>query len=165
NPSGIDALITMSNTPILFKKGTPFEAFPFTLKSYLVVGNTGVKGRTKEAVNHIAKTIDSSATKSLIEQLGICATDALAAINEGNIDKLGTLLTLAHQTLDALGVSHPLLNQMVEDSLSNGAIGAKMTGGGLGGCVIALTKSKEIASNILTSWESFSGENAFILPI
>jgi mevalonate kinase len=165
NPSGIDAQITMTDTPILFKKGEPLKPYPFKLNAFLVVGNTGVKGQTKKAVSHIAKTIDSPSTKSLIDQLGLCANDAITAINEGSLLALGNLLTLAHQTLDALSVSHPLLNQMVEDSLSKGAIGAKMTGGGLGGCAIALCQNEAIAKHIQESWAMLSGQIAFILPI
>lgn len=165
NPSGIDAMITMTHTPIKFKKGEPFEPFELDLNGFLVVGNTGVKGKTKEAVMHIASTMQKAKTQALIDQLGVLTQRAINAISTHDLDALGNTLTLAHETLTALEVSHPLLDELVKDSLSKGALGAKMTGGGLGGCAIALVRDELTASAIKESWILISGQDAFILPL
>lgn len=164
-PSGIDAIITMSKTPIKFIKGESLKPFEIDLDGYLVVGNTGVKGKTKEAVNHIAQTINTPSTKALIDQLGVLTLNAISAINDNNLIALGNALTLAHDALTALGVSHPLLDALIKDSLSKGALGAKMTGGGLGGCAIALASNQATANAIQASWSLMSGQDAFILSL
>lgn len=51
-------------------------------------------------------------------------------------------MTKAHAHLQAIGVSIDVSDQLVKLSLGNGALGAKMSGGGLGGCIIALASTK-----------------------
>ena len=72
-------------------------------------------------------------------------------MNEGDESELGNLLTENHKLLSLLGVSHPEIEKLIEISLDNGALGAKLTGAGKGGAVIALIpqdSSKEILAKI-----------------
>ena len=65
--------------------------------------------------------------------------------------ELGNLLTENHKLLSALGVSHPMIENLIERCLDDGALGAKLTGAGRGGAIIALLPtdtSKEISSRI-----------------
>jgi mevalonate kinase len=72
-------------------------------------------------------------------------------MNKGDESELGNLLTENHKLLSLLGVSHPEIEKLIEISLDNGALGAKLTGAGKGGAVIALIpkdSSKEILAKI-----------------
>ena len=70
------------------------------------------------------------------------------AINQKNKVAIGQLMTQAHSALKAIGVSIGKADQLVEAALRAGALGAKMTGGGLGGCMIALADTKDMAEKI-----------------
>jgi mevalonate kinase len=72
-------------------------------------------------------------------------------MNEGNESELGSLLSENHNLLSILGVSHPEIEKLIKICLDNGALGAKLTGAGKGGAVIALIpndSSKEILAKI-----------------
>lgn len=143
NPSGIDMEAASRMTPIWFKKGE--EPTPIEIGSsfYLVVADTGQSGDTKEAVSSIRQKYeaDYEKMKTSIDLLGDYTHQARKALVDGAVHKLGKLLTLAHSELDKLGVSNQKLNHLVEAACKAGAIGAKLTGGGRGGCMIALVEN------------------------
>ncbi|MGX7024354.1 mevalonate kinase [Vagococcus hydrophili] len=151
NPSGLDALMTSSSMPFYYIKGQPFEAINLNLDAYLVVGDTGKTGQTKEAVASISKKLtgsDSAETKKSIDQLGELAKKGRFFLENNEPTKLGLIMTHVHQLLTKLGVSSPELNQLVETAQKSGAIGAKLTGGGRGGCMIALAHDRIDAEKI-----------------
>lgn len=151
NPSGLDALMTSSSSPYYYTKGQPFEALKLNLDAFLVVGDTGKTGQTKEAVTSISKKLtktDSVNTKKRIDQLGELAKKGRYFLENNEATKLGLTMSNVHQLLSELGVSSPELNQLVETAEKNGAIGAKLTGGGRGGCMIALTHDRIGAEKI-----------------
>lgn len=152
NPSGLDAAIISGETALYYIKGRPFVPFAFNLDAYLIVADTGELGQTKAAVAGVRKLIESNAEKGeqLIKQLGILTNDAKASIEINNIKQLGETMSKAHYLLDQLGVSNEPLNQLVSIALDNGALGAKLTGGGRGGCMIALA-SNEQQANIISN--------------
>ncbi|HCM89914.1 MULTISPECIES: mevalonate kinase [Vagococcus] len=151
NPSGLDALMTSSSSPYYYTKGQPFEPLKLNLDAYLVVGDTGKTGQTKEAVASISKKLtntDSVNTKKRINQLGELAKKGRYFLENNEAAKLGLTMSHVHQLLNQLGVSSSELNRLVETAENNGAIGAKLTGGGRGGCMIALTHDKMSAEKI-----------------
>lgn len=150
NPSGLDAAMTSGTSPLYYIKGQKFEFFPLKVSAYLVVADTGITGQTKEAVENIALLYhsDPKKTDDSIKQLGQLAKEAKQAIQQNKTNQLGVYMTQAHTLLDSLGVSNTILNTLVHTSLESGALGAKLTGGGRGGCMIALAKNKEHASQL-----------------
>ena len=150
NPSGLDAAMTSSNSPLYYVKGQEFEFFPLEVTAYIVVADTGITGQTKEAVENIAQlylTVPEKTDQS-IKQLGQLAKQAKLAIEQNQASELGDYMTQAHNLLDSLGVSNQELNNLVHTALESGALGAKLTGGGRGGCMIALAKSKSTADQL-----------------
>ena len=83
-----------------------------------------------------------------IEEIGALVHTAKTCLAKGDVDTLGSLLTQNHALLQQLEVSNETLDLLVQTALENGAIGAKMTGGGLGGCMIALAANLEEAEKI-----------------
>ncbi len=154
NPSGLDALMTSSSSPYYYIKGQPFEKVNLNLDAYLIVGDTGKTGQTKEAVESVAALIASADGKyvnSLIDELGLIATDGRNFLESNQPLKLGHVMSKSHQLLRKLGVSSKELDTLVKVALENKAIGAKLTGGGRGGCMIALASDKITAEEIATA--------------
>jgi mevalonate kinase len=156
NPSGIDAAATSGSEAIYFIKGQPITSFPLTIDGFLLVADTGIKGQTRTAVKSVAHLFDTQKhqTSQAISRLGHLAQTAKEAILHNQLTQLGQAMTTAHETLQQLGVSNQKLDELVSLALANGAFGAKLTGGGRGGCMIALTQTKteaEAISRILLS--------------
>lgn len=144
NPSGIDARVTSSDAPIFYKKNQFFEPFPINISGYLIVADTGKKGQTSHAVADVATLFndDYEPTAKLIQNIGERAIRAKLAIIHNDLAALGTLLSQTHELLKELTVSDESLDHLVDTALKAGALGAKLTGGGRGGCMIALAQSE-----------------------
>ncbi|OTN77618.1 mevalonate kinase [Enterococcus sp. 8G7_MSG3316] len=150
NPSGIDAAAASGHDAIYFVKGQAITSFPLTIDGYLVVADTGIKGQTREAVKSVAQLFDtnSSLAHQAIQQLGQETNRAKQAIINNQLVALGQAMNQAHQALQSLGVSNTRLDHLVATARQHGAFGAKLTGGGRGGCLIVLTDTKEAAETI-----------------
>ena len=151
NPSGLDAATASGDAPLFYIKGQPFEAFPLNLKAYLIVGDTGVTGQTKEAVSSIAAKLNGKNPqpyRDAISRLGTFALTAKSAIEANDPSQLGELMNQAHAVLSFLDVSSPDLDRLVSAARFAGALGAKLTGGGHGGCMIALARNRSEAEKI-----------------
>lgn len=150
NPSGIDAAATSGTQPILFEKGHPFEAFPLNVDAYLLVADTGIKGQTRQAVKDVATLVNQKgqSVQAIIDQLGDLTLEAKTAIIQNQAKRLGQIMTASHHLLQKLTVSNQTLDEAVEIALDNHALGAKLTGGGRGGCLIVLAKDLQSAKQI-----------------
>ncbi|MGH2233347.1 mevalonate kinase family protein, partial [Enterococcus faecalis] len=94
--------------------------------AYLVVGDTGIKGQTREAVKDIAQLAQNNPTgiAETMKQLGSFTKEAKQAIVQDDKQKLGQLMTLAQEQLQQLRVSNDMLDRLVALSLEHGALGA-----------------------------------------
>ncbi len=86
----------------------------------------------------------------IIRSIGLLTETAVGALERGDIESVGILMNLNHGLLDALGVSTRLLNTMVYAAREAGAYGAKLTGAGGGGCIVALV-SPEVSERVKTA--------------
>lgn len=150
NPSGLDAKTCLSDRPIRFIKNVGFTELNMDLSVYLVIADTGVYGHTREAI----QVVQSKGKDALpfLTALGDLTQEAEQAIEEKDAKKLGKILSQAHLHLKTIGVSSSEADVLVETALENGALGAKMSGGGLGGCIIALvanfTQAQELTEKL-----------------
>jgi len=150
NPSGLDAKTCLSDQPIRFIKNVGFEELAMDLSAYLVIADTGVYGHTREAI----QVVQSKGKDALpfLHALGELTQEAEKAIQTKDAVKLGEILTKAHGNLKEIGVSSPEADALVETALEHGTLGAKMSGGGLGGCIIALvanvSQAQELAERL-----------------
>jgi mevalonate kinase len=116
----------------------------------LVVASTGVKHSTSELVAGVKKFKDTN--KLLFESLAKQASDiclkACAAIESGKLDKIGELMNENQILLQQIGISHHKIHDIIDICSRAGAIGAKITGAGGGGAVIALAESKQESTKI-----------------
>ena len=146
NPSGLDAKTCLSDQPIRFIKNVGFTEFEMNLSAYLVIADTGEYGHTREAI----QVVQSKGKDALpfLHDLGELTQQAEDAIRRKDAERLGQILSQAHLHLKEIGVSSPEANSLVETALSHGALGAKMSGGGLGGCIIALVANLDQAQEL-----------------
>lgn len=142
-PSGIDNTVVTYAKPVYFVKDQPIEVlkvkYPFTI----VIGDTGIPASTKESVRDVRiqhhKKPDRYET--LFATIGSIARTARQLIESGMPESLGPLMDENHAMLRSMKVSSPELDHLVEAARAGGALGAKMSGGGRGGNMIALAQA------------------------
>lgn len=150
NPSGIDARVVRSDDAIYFIRNQKTEHFDSHLPAYLVVADTGKEGETIHAVADVGKLVADERTqgRQWIEKLGQLTIAARKKIKKEELKALGRILSQAQILLKKLTVSNEALDQLVETAMKNGALGAKLTGGGRGGCMIALVETFDQAEQL-----------------
>jgi len=137
-PSGIDSSVATFGGTIFFQRGkiTNLETGNLTL----VVGDTGIQKSTKELVEKVRSTIEDPRVAHSMFSIGSLVKRAKTQMLEvGSPSKLGILMDQNHDFLRKLGVSSVKLEELVKAAKKAGAYGAKLTGAGGGGCIIALT--------------------------
>ncbi len=149
SPSGLDARTTASTVPVWFQGGA-MRPLDLPLSAHLVVADTGVHGRTRVAVADVRAFRERHPARGaqLISELGRITR---ATVEDLRLDRpvlLGERLTRAHQALAELGVSSPELDRLQRAAMEAGALGAKLTGGGQGGCLLALASDSASAGSI-----------------
>ena len=139
-PSGIDNTVIVYEQPIYYVRNCPIERLKIGQPFKLIIGDTGKKALTHVAVGDVRSLMESQPeqTQKQISAIGKIAAAARAAIEHGRIHDLGHLMHENHRLLKELTVSSSELNRFVDAALAAGAIGAKMSGGGRGGNMIAL---------------------------
>lgn len=149
-PSGLDAATASADTPVWFIKGQTPQPLPFHLNGYLVIADSGIHGQTGIAVANVAdyRQAHPKQAAAAINHLGQLTQAAKIALAQNQVNTLGRILTAAQRELTQLGVSHPVLDDMITVALQNGALGAKLTGGGMGGCMISLAATQADAVRI-----------------
>jgi mevalonate kinase len=114
-----------------------------------VIGNTNERSGTKEMVGKVRRYYEKSAlARETIAEIGTITMDGAKALQKGDQVELGRLMTLNHKRLASLGASSPKLDKLVEACRPH-SFGAKLTGKGGGGCMVALTdKPKDCCAAI-----------------
>lgn len=153
-PSGIDMEAVSSEYPIWFQKDKETVPLRVGATMHLIVADSGQTGDTRSAVQKVreAHRTKPLSLKSSLAQIETIAKKAKTALASGNMKELGKLMDANQKELKKMGVSDSKLNALIEASKAAGAYGAKLTGAGQGGCIIALARSQlqaEYISEIL----------------
>lgn len=165
NPSGIDAMMTLSQDPLRYKKDQNPLSVPLELEAYLAVVYSNQKGLTKEAIANIQNLMKDKTYQKKMSHLGNITEKAVHAISKKDIKGLGTLMNQSQKLLKDFGVSHPSLDNLIQEAITHNALGAKLSGGGLGGIMIALFEDKESAQSYLDTVKEKGYEIQFLLPL
>ncbi|WP_297418201.1 mevalonate kinase [Thermococcus sp.] len=153
--SGIDPTVSALGGFIHYENGK-FEHLPF-VNLPVVVGYTGSSGSTKELVAMVRDTYEDipDIIEPILAAMGKVVEKARETLLLGEdgrwkLGRLGELMNINHGLLDALGVSTKKLSELVYAARTAGALGAKITGAGGGGCMYALApeKQSEVATAI-----------------
>jgi hydroxymethylglutaryl-CoA reductase len=142
SPSGIDNTLATYARPLVYRRGTPPLVEPLNLPRPLpvVVGVTGSEGLTARTVANVAEARNRNPRlyEKIFDDIDALVLQAVAAIQDQRLDTLGDLMNVNQGLLNALQVSTPDLERLVDTAREAGALGAKLTGGGGGGAMIAL---------------------------
>ncbi|WP_067726734.1 mevalonate kinase [Oceanobacillus damuensis] len=153
-PSGIDTLTITSKTPIWYEKENPIDYIDLGEDFHFIVADSGRVGDTRTSVESVAHLLKSAPKRiqRKIDRIGELTHHAKNALEKASKQFLGQLLNEAQKELEALGVSDAGLNKLIYFARKEGALGAKLTGGGNGGCIIALAQnevhSKQLAEKL-----------------
>lgn len=142
-PSGIDNTVVSYERPVYFVRQQPrnrIEPFVVGQPLTLLVADTGVRSSTKIAVGDVRQEweADPDTFEALFDGCGQITDAARAAIEAGDLSEIGELMQENHVLLQRMTVSSPELDRLVETAVSTGAVGAKLSGAGRGGNIIAL---------------------------
>ena len=140
-PSGVDNTVIAHARPVFFVKNRLVEAFTVKSPLYILIADTGVLSPTKTTVEDVRKAWETNQDKydAWFRQVGQIALMARAAIIGGEHFALGALMDGNQWLLEQMGVSSPEIDRLVQAARQAGALGAKLSGAGRGGNVIALT--------------------------
>ena len=164
-PSGVDATVIAYEKPLRFMKGEASHFIELKREGYLLVMDSGLKGRTKDAVLSIRSTMDDSKTQQHIAILGSLSKTFIETLHTATLNTLGHYMNEAHTHLKALGVSAKTLDDMCELALQHGALGAKLTGGGLGGCMMALMDTKATLDHVIETFHEAGYRRYWVLNL
>lgn len=155
-PSGIDNTVVTYARPVYFVKGQPIKTFRVGASFTLVIGDTGISAPTKESVGAVGSLREANPPRweKVFNQVGEIVWDARQAIERGDTAALGTLMDANHALLQEMTVSCAELDQLTDAAHKAGALGAKLSGGGRGGNMIALVlkeKASAMAETLLAA--------------
>lgn len=139
-PSGIDNTVITYEAPVYFVKGQPIERLSVGRRTTIVIGDSGVPAPTRESVAAVRSLWDADRPKwdAVFDEIGRITDGARVALEAGTHETLGRLMNQDHALLQQMTVSSPELDRLVEAARRAGALGAKLSGGGGGGNMIAL---------------------------
>lgn len=157
-PSGIDNTAAVFGGIIWFKKGDPnlIEKIKIEEPVEIVMGNTGLIADTAEVVEDVRKEKekDPETFDKIFRGYEEVAKEAREAFEKYDIEKIGKLMNENHSLLQQIGVSCKELDTLVKIARDNGALGAKLTGTGRGGNMVALTPGKDLQEKVAKAIES-----------
>ena len=146
-PSGIDNTVVAYEQPVYFVRDYPVERLAVGASLTLLIADTGTPSPTRLAVEQVRQAWERGPARydALFDQMGDIADEARQAIETGDVGALGPLMDDNHELLIELGVSSSQLDDLVEVARFSGAMGAKLSGAGLGGNMIALVEDDCVA--------------------
>ncbi|SCL21942.1 mevalonate kinase [Micromonospora inyonensis] len=184
--SGIDALATGATSPLLFQSGTARE-LPIVMPGngcahapertaprpgagfdgLFVIADSGVGGSTRDAVELVRRRFAGRAETqdAFVRRVSDLTHAALRDLAHGQVGDFGARLTENHRLLHEVGISTDLIDALVEAALAAGSLGAKITGGGLGGCMIALVADPGRAEAVVRRLHEAGAVRTWVVPV
>lgn len=158
NPSGIDAAAASLGGCLIFERG----ASPSIGRVYsrvaldVCIGHSGTASSTRTMVESVARLRERrpETTQKAFDAIHTLVKNARLAIEAGDLKAIGQLLDLNQMLLSGLFVSTPEIEQMCSAAREVGALGAKLTGAGGGGCVLALVPDATVGASVVARWKA-----------
>ncbi|MBE7551578.1 MAG: mevalonate kinase [Anaerolineales bacterium] len=143
-PSGIDNTVVAFEQPVYFVKGRPIQRMRVKHPLTLVIGDTGIVAPTHTVVGDLRRRwqVEPERYEGYFDEVGVIVNQARVAIEEGRLGlmAIGELMNENQELLESLGVSSPELDGLIQAARQAGALGAKLSGAGWGGNMIALAE-------------------------
>jgi mevalonate kinase len=165
-PSGIDNTVITYGKPVYFIKRKPIKTFHVGVPFTIMIGGTGIPAPTKESVSAVRKLWeeDKPRWEKVFTRVGEIVWNARQAIERGDTAELGRLMNANHTLLQEMTVSNMELDHLVEAARKAGALGAKLSGGGRGGNMIALVE-KENAPAVARALSSAGAKRTILTQV
>ncbi|MEM3555877.1 MAG: mevalonate kinase [Candidatus Micrarchaeia archaeon] len=143
NPSGLDANTCTFGGYISFRRSEGVKLLQIKTEVPILIVNTGSVKDTGEMIQRVAERYkkDREGTEKIFDRMEETALNGIDALRESNLEKLGGNMNAAQECFIELGLSTPQIDRIIETARKKGALGAKITGAGGGGCVIILAKN------------------------
>ncbi len=143
-PSGIDNTVIAFGKPVYFVRRQQDEIFWPGSPFWLAIGDTGVPSSTREVVADVRRRWEAgrAAYEAHFDAIGALVEQGRRAIADGDLPRLGRLMDANQCELRAIGTSSAELERLIEAALRAGALGAKLSGSGRGGNMIALLQAE-----------------------
>jgi len=165
-PSGIDNTVVTYAKPVYFVKGQPIEILRVKKPFTIVIGDTGIPASTRESVRNVRVQHHKNPDRyeTLFAAIGSIAKTACQLIESGMPESFGPLMDENHALLRSMKVSSPELDNLTEAARKAGALGAKLSGGGRGGNMIALVPAGK-AGAVARSLREAGATNTIITKV
>ncbi|MBS7633957.1 mevalonate kinase [Candidatus Bathyarchaeota archaeon] len=162
NPSGVDPAISTYGGILMYRRSIGMERLNIDVDLPLVVGDTKIERVTGEMVSRVSKLRERKPfiVNKIMDVGGDLAALGVKALESGDLETLGDLMNINHALLYAVGVSSDEIERLVYAARKAGALGAKLTGAGGGGCIIALSRRMDL--NRVADAIRHAGGEAFI---
>jgi len=146
--SGIDPAIATFGGTLMFQMDTGFKPLEAKAEIPLVIGDTGVARSTRVQVAKVRELREKypQIVEPIMKSAREIVLRAIDALKENDLEALGDLMNINHALLYGLGVSDEALEWLISAARKSGALGAKLTGAGGGGCMIALARNEKLES-------------------
>jgi mevalonate kinase len=163
-PSGIDNTVVAYERPVYFVRQQPcnrVEPFAVARPLRLLVADTGVSSSTKIVVGDVRRQWQANPTvfDAIFAACGRIVAAARQAVEAGDVEKVGRLMTENHTLLQQMTVSCAELDDLVAAALAAGALGAKLSGAGRGGNMIALVEGEEGETAVTAALKTAGAKN------
>jgi len=157
-PSGIDDTAATYGGLFLFRKGQPknlVEPIRTGRPVEIVMGNSGLTASTTKIVDGVRqrRAADPGRFDRIFAEAERIVQESRRALQAGELERVGELMDRNHRLLVEIGVSGERLEQLVGIAKREGALGAKITGTGVGGYMVALTPGRELQQNVARAME------------
>ncbi|WP_225840399.1 mevalonate kinase [Streptomyces sp. NK08204] len=163
--SGVDARTVGASAPLLFQAGRVQE-LNIGCDGLFIIADSGVVGRTKDAVELLREGFQrhAGAQDRFVHRASRLTEEVRDALCDGKAEEVGSRLTEYHELLRAAGLSTKGIDALVEAALTAGSLGAKITGGGLGGCVLAMTQPEQ-AREVTRQLHEAGAVQTWVVPL
>lgn len=147
-PSGIDNTVIAYERPVWFVRGEPIHSFVPAQPFVIAIADTGISSPTRAAVGDVRRAWQAQPVQyeAWFDEIGEIVHAARRAIEDGDIAQLGPLMDANQRLLSQIGVSCDDLDRLIDVARSAGAAGAKLSGGGRGGNLIAAVTENTAAA-------------------
>jgi mevalonate kinase len=162
-PSGVDVALAIAGGVGVFRRATGLIPLGTVPPLRVLVGPSGAPRSTAAMIDRVAESTGSVADDLRLRELGGLTDAGTAALLAGELPALGAAMNRAHALLADLGVSTPQLDALCEAARAAGAHGAKLTGAGGGGAVIAIA-ARDREPAVLAAWKQ-AGVTGFVATV
>jgi mevalonate kinase len=146
SPSGVDNNVSANGGILRYSKEEGFQKYTTDINIPFLIGNSRKKRSTRIMVEKVAeiKNRNPMLLESVLDSMDKVAEDGLQSLLDKDNKRLGDLMNINHGLLSAIGVSTMKLDILVHTARKYGAHGAKLTGAGGGGCMIAIGEENNL---------------------